>query len=146
MSISRRNYNELVFGIHTAYHCIFTVYFFFLSKLVDVPDYCVANPSKLLPDPDNCAHYFNCSDPTVAVVTRQLVNSTGHYRKECPYPDLFDSVLQQCQMFSSVKCNTRPEPQAPCMYLTSSLNVAYEWKHVRLPARLLFNTNHLPDC
>lgn len=79
-----------------------------------MPDYCTANPTKLLPDPDNCAHYFNCSDPTVNVITRQQNQQIGSYRKECPYPDLFDPVLQQCGMFTTVECKTRPEPQAPC--------------------------------
>lgn len=110
---------SIAFGVE---HCWIFRYQVFILKydmiwfyyLVDVPDYCTANPTKLLPDPDNCAHYFNCSDPTVNVITRQQNQQTGSYRKECPYPDLFNPVLQQCGMFTTVECKTRPEPQAPC--------------------------------
>jgi hypothetical protein len=71
-------------------------------SIVDVPDYCKANPTDIIQDPTNCAQYYNCSDPS-----RQ-------YKKECTYPDLFSSVTQRCERFQMVGCRKRPEPQAPC--------------------------------
>ena len=36
--------------------------------------------------------------------------------QECPYPDLFSTVYQQCLDFQSVDCEDRHEVQAPCEY------------------------------
>jgi hypothetical protein len=75
---------------------------------VDVPDYCKAHPKAILPDPDNCAHYFNCSDATTATITRATM-AAGNYRKECHYPDLFDDSIKQCNNFEMgfflIPCN-----------------------------------------
>lgn len=81
---------------------------------VDVPEYCQANPSEVLPDPDNCAQYFNCSDPAIRGSINGAVNLPENYRKECQYPDLFDPVHKECQTFTAVNCSKRNEPQAPC--------------------------------
>lgn len=75
---------------------------------MDVPEYCQANPSDILPDHDNCAQYFNCSDPAIPAYLPE------NYRKECQYPDLFDPVIKECQPFTAVNCSKRNEPQAPC--------------------------------
>lgn len=79
--------------------------FFYFS--VDVKNYCKANPLDILPDPDNCSHYYNCTQVNLSTVTTST---------ECAYPDLFSPVTQRCEMFTSVKCMKRPEPQAPCKY------------------------------
>ena len=79
-----------------------------------MPDYCAAHPSEVLPDPDNCAHFFNCSDPTLTTITRVGGLTPANYRKECHYPDLFDETIKQCNNFEMVKCDKKPEPQAPC--------------------------------
>jgi hypothetical protein len=82
---------------------------------VDVTDYCKAHPKVILPDPDNCAHYFNCSDATTATITRATM-AAGNYRKECHYPDLYDDSIKQCNKFEMVNCSKKPEPQAPCKF------------------------------
>ena len=87
---------------------------------VDIPDYCKAHPKVILPDPDNCAHYFNCSDATTATINRATM-AAGNYRKECHYPDLFDDSIKQCNKFEMVNCSKKPEPQAPCKFEIFSL-------------------------
>lgn len=74
---------------------------------VDVPDYCQANPQDIIPDLENCAHFYNCSD----VIHMKRVASM-----ECTYPDLFSRVTLRCERFTTVTCDKRPEPQAPCMH------------------------------
>lgn len=84
---------------------------------VDVPDYCTANTKRVLPDPDNCAHYYNCSSvPRQGVPRISSATALGKYGAECQYPDLFDDLTQQCRNFTDVNCSTRTEPQAPCEY------------------------------
>ncbi|KAH3812327.1 hypothetical protein DPMN_140756, partial [Dreissena polymorpha] len=67
---------------------------------------CAANPRAILPDPDNCARYFNCSQ---AAVQASLVK----YQAECDYPFLFNTQTMACDDFEIVKCGTRLEPKAP---------------------------------
>lgn len=86
------------------YNCLNTIIFIYL---VDVPDYCSVHPQALLPDLDNCAKLFNCSEP-------------GIY-KECKYPNLFSLQSLSCQDFTKVNCGGRKEPQAPCEYLISQV-------------------------
>ncbi|KAJ8316011.1 LOW QUALITY PROTEIN: hypothetical protein KUTeg_006025 [Tegillarca granosa] len=83
-------------------------------ETVDVPDFCKANPQAILPDPDNCAHYFNCSQNSSSI--HRKLTSIGNYRVECSYPDLFDQKWLTCHNFTNVTCDHRPEPQAPCEY------------------------------
>nr|XP_022322146.1 uncharacterized protein LOC111123822 isoform X3 [Crassostrea virginica] len=83
---------------------------------VDVPEYCAANPTDVLPDPDNCAHFFDCNKKTTMVHRAAHVVSLKTFTKECPYPDLFDYNSRQCMTFTSVDCRTRPEPMIPCEY------------------------------
>lgn len=93
------------------------IQYFIIIPTVDVPDYCVANPKDVLPDPDNCAHFFDCNNKTTMVHRAAHVVSIQSYTKECQYPDLFDSNNRQCRLFTAVKCETRPEPMTPCKYI-----------------------------
>ncbi|VDI54945.1 Hypothetical predicted protein, partial [Mytilus galloprovincialis] len=77
---------------------------------VDVPEYCKANTAAIIPDPTNCAKYYNCSDPT-----RQDIFILETCR-ECTYPDLFSRVTFKCENFSTVNCIPLQEPLAPCEY------------------------------
>lgn len=75
---------------------------------VDPSVACKNNPHQLLANPVDCAQYYDCSQKT---------SSMGQdYLKECKYPDLFSPVTKKCQDFQTVKCDKRPEPQAPCKY------------------------------
>ncbi|KAK3583070.1 hypothetical protein CHS0354_004015 [Potamilus streckersoni] len=79
---------------------------------VDVPDYCAANPSAIVADEDDCAQFFNCSDP----------NSRNGTAMECKYPDLFSRLTMHCEVFTNTSCDSRMEPQAPCEYRQNICN------------------------
>lgn len=68
----------------------------------EVPDFCKANPTAVIPSLTNCAEFYNCSD--------------GNKAHECQYPDLFSKISHKCENFTGVQCNNRTEPQAPCKY------------------------------
>ena len=89
---------------------------------MDIPDYCGANPSVVLPDPDNCGRYYNCSmSPGQHTRTHSLSPlKIASYHIECRYPDLFDLTTMHCADFQSVKCPNRTEPQAPCKCFNKS--------------------------
>ncbi|XP_062607658.1 uncharacterized protein LOC134269470 [Saccostrea cucullata] len=88
---------------------------------VDVPDFCAVHPLDIVPALDNCARYFNCSAvnaaPPSLIKARNLANSAVVDQMECSYPALFDVSSGDCRNFTSVTCDRRPEPQAPCEYL-----------------------------
>ncbi|KAL4228860.1 hypothetical protein ACF0H5_011900 [Mactra antiquata] len=89
---------------------------------VDIPDYCKIHQNAILPDPDDCSRYYQCNS---------ITNS-----KQCTYPDLFSTVINQCTTFSQVQCGTRPEPTAPCQYdhnLCQTTNSACVPCQIRLP-------------
>ncbi|XP_069104084.1 LOW QUALITY PROTEIN: uncharacterized protein [Argopecten irradians] len=73
--------------------------------------HCTDRPFDLIPDPTNCARYFNCSNPGVS---RGMVQP---YLAECKYPKLFVSSSMGCQIFTTVSCQDRYEPRAPCEYI-----------------------------
>lgn len=92
---------------------------FCIFNLVDVPDYCAVHPADILPAPDNCAHYYNCSAINAALpprmISRKLMSGVlDAHEMECTYPDLFDVSSRSCRNFTTVTCKSRPEPQAPC--------------------------------
>ena len=63
--------------------------------------YCRKHPTDKIPNMKNCAKYEDCSN-------QQDTSS------ECTYPDLFSTVTGKCENFTTVNCEKRPEPQAPC--------------------------------
>lgn len=74
---------------------------------------CMQNPYALLPDPKNCARYYNCSQ----VIT---LPSLEKYQGECDYPLLFNLDTMACDDFEIVLCKERVEPKAPCEYLLAT--------------------------
>lgn len=72
---------------------------------VDAGPYCKANPRDVIAMKDNCAHYIDCE---------QVVQGASDAVSECTYPDLFSTLSMTCQAFTTVHCDNRPEPQAPC--------------------------------
>ena len=106
---------------------------------VDVPKYCKANPREIIPDHDNCAHYFDCVKVNQNRTSRAM--TTGMV-SECKYPDLFDSQTLTCQSFTSVSCHDRPEPQAPCKFSVLYVFFYLEWgggMHLYLYTIILHN-------
>ena len=95
---------------------VYTYFYFVIYISVDIPDYCGANPSDVLPDPDNCGRYYNCSMSPGHGTKRSLSPlKIATYHMECRYPDLFDVSTMMCADFETVNCPNRKEPQAPCM-------------------------------
>ena len=73
----------------------------------NIDEFCKANPTLIVPHPDTCGQYYNCS----------AMSKYGHHLQECHYPDLFDEVSLTCKDFEQVKCNqSKHEPEAPCKY------------------------------
>ncbi|XP_062568375.1 uncharacterized protein LOC134230562, partial [Saccostrea cucullata] len=103
---------------------------------VDVPDYCKAHLSDILPNPYNCGQYFNCSTGITSTLQSQTPRSLELFKMECSYPDLFDSSSSKCGHFEIVACRGRPEPQAPCQYeqnLCQASNTSCQMCSNRLP-------------
>ena len=75
---------------------------------MDATPYCQAHPTEIIPMKDNCAHYIDC--------TRVLAGVTADPVSECTYPDLFSTLSMTCQAFTTVQCDSRPEPMAPCTF------------------------------
>lgn len=70
----------------------------------------------VIPDPANCARYYNCSDPSLA----QGLDEP--YRQECKYPRLFQSAGVGCQLFTMVRCQkNRYVPKTPCKFTILSM-------------------------
>ncbi|KAJ8316017.1 hypothetical protein KUTeg_006031 [Tegillarca granosa] len=79
---------------------------------VDPVALCKNKKSQIFINPVNCAQYYDCS---------KVNTSLGKaFLSECKYPKLFSSTTKKCEDFTSVKCDRRPEPQAPCKYTSFS--------------------------
>ncbi|XP_062578131.1 uncharacterized protein LOC134240032, partial [Saccostrea cucullata] len=72
------------------------------------PSYCKTHPFAVVAKEDNCAQYYNCSLPAKRFASNQI--------QECTYPNLFSRTTLKCETFTSVSCDSRLEPQAPCEY------------------------------
>ena len=73
----------------------------------NIDPFCQANPTSIVPHPDTCGQYYNCS----------AMSKYGHHLQECHYPDLFDEVSLTCKNFEQVKCKkSKHEPEAPCKF------------------------------
>ncbi|XP_046572060.1 uncharacterized protein LOC124280209 [Haliotis rubra] len=70
---------------------------------------CLPGSRALIPHPENCAQYYNCSDP------KQRFRWPEHLR-ECPYPQLYNVITKQCEHYSMVKCGDREQPISHCDY------------------------------
>lgn len=64
--------------------------------------------------PESCARYVDCRNRNTLI---------GNYQEECAYPQLFDSFNNSCKPYREVKCGNRPEPKAPCEYITFYQNI-----------------------
>ncbi|BFZ01121.1 hypothetical protein BsWGS_04160 [Bradybaena similaris] len=111
---------------------------------VDFDHECFNSPGALLPHPDNCHWYFNCSFANLEAIgssTGQLesyqdvtesssssdrdgvismqpfrVIEAGLFVWECRYPQLFDDITGKCREFVNVDCKSRFEAVDQCEY------------------------------
>ena len=81
-----------------------------LPTTADARPYCQANPGSVVQVSDNCAQYINCTAVLAMAPTSDPV-------QECKYPDLFSTQTMGCQDFTTVHCDKRKEPKAPCKLL-----------------------------
>ena len=77
--------------------------------------FCTAYPNAIIHSPLACAQYFDCSSK---------VTMLGNYKKECPYPQLFDATTKTCKPYDIVDCGRRFIPVEPCKscYINGSPN------------------------
>ncbi|XP_050411504.1 uncharacterized protein LOC126826099 [Patella vulgata] len=71
--------------------------------------YCSQNPQAKFPDPASCALFYDCS-------RYEHDTNLYAYQTECVYLYLYDVDLKRCVYFLQAKCQSRPEPRAPCEY------------------------------
>ncbi|CAL1539215.1 unnamed protein product, partial [Lymnaea stagnalis] len=106
---------------------------------IDTDHPCIRQPGALLPHPENCHWYINCSlanlDDTQARSNEEQgddpsedtregfyllqpfrVRREGVFVWECRFPQLFDDVTNVCREFINVECKNRFEPVDQCEY------------------------------
>nr|AKI30062.1 chitin binding beak protein 1 [Dosidicus gigas] len=81
-----------------------------VHEIVNPYSYCQLHPTAVLPHPDSCALFYNCSRPT------SLGKYFSPYVDECPYPELFSKTTKRCEPYRTVHCERRPEPRDVCQY------------------------------
>ncbi|KAJ8313685.1 hypothetical protein KUTeg_008246 [Tegillarca granosa] len=69
-------------------------------------DMCFGSQKRIVPHPEDCALYYNCS--SIYRVIPLYMEQNLH---ECPYPKLFSTETNQCEMFHRVECGKRKEPK-----------------------------------
>ncbi|CAG2229575.1 unnamed protein product [Mytilus edulis] len=79
---------------------------------IDINQTCKNDANLLIPHPNICQMYYNCSQ-AVSPLPTENINLHFHglrpaYLHECPYPDLF-STNMSCQKYTDVKCGSRYE-------------------------------------
>ncbi|KAJ8313686.1 hypothetical protein KUTeg_008247 [Tegillarca granosa] len=74
-------------------------------------DMCFGSQKRIVPHPEDCALYYNCS--SIYRVIPLYMEQNLH---ECPYPKLFSTETNQCEMFHRVECGKRKEPKWECQY------------------------------
>ncbi|XP_067685005.1 uncharacterized protein [Haliotis asinina] len=79
---------------------------------------CLPGSRALIPHPENCAQYYNCSAP------RQGYKWPQHLR-ECPFSQLYNVMTKQCEHYSMVKCGDRQEPISHCDYRANQCEAAH---------------------
>ncbi|KAK7471462.1 hypothetical protein BaRGS_00035898 [Batillaria attramentaria] len=67
----------------------------------------VTSPPTTAPKGDNCAQFYNCSNPH---------SRLGAYVSECPIGQLFDAARGHCAPRHTIMCGRRYEPLQACDY------------------------------
>ncbi|CAG2197441.1 unnamed protein product [Mytilus edulis] len=94
----------------------------FISFL-DVNQTCKSDANRLIPHPNTCQLYYNCSQAVSPIPTWYRLYThipqvlRPAYLHECPYPELFSTTTMSCQNYTDVKCGSRYETKNKCDYL-----------------------------
>ncbi|XP_005098339.1 uncharacterized protein LOC101862413 [Aplysia californica] len=84
-------------------------------------DMCPPGSTGLVPHPDFCQRYYNCSD-----TSSRRYSFLTTFEDECKYPDLFDYVSKTCKNFEEATCLPGTEIGVePCDYLKKRCYVAH---------------------
>ncbi|KAK3102049.1 hypothetical protein FSP39_008390 [Pinctada imbricata] len=75
-------------------------------ELSPIEKMCQENPTAIIPHPQHCAKYINCSR------IKEEHQGVG----ECPYPMLWEETSKKCAKHELTKCGERFEPIDPCDY------------------------------
>ncbi|XP_067669704.1 uncharacterized protein [Haliotis asinina] len=70
---------------------------------------CERLPGLKFPASTSCSKYYDCSRPS-------WDPALDPYQRECPYFQLWDSSTFVCSQYTTVNCDSRFEPRAPCDY------------------------------
>ncbi|XP_063401940.1 neurogenic locus notch homolog protein 1-like [Mytilus trossulus] len=93
---------------------------------IDVNQTCESDADTLIPHPNTCQLYYNCSQAVSPLPTenRKYPHRTQilrpAYLHECSYPELFCTTTLSCQNYTDVKCGSRYETKNKCDYLAIS--------------------------
>jgi len=74
----------------------------------------------LIPHPDECQTYYNCSHKYEQVPTYY-----EQHMMECPYPELFNTKTMSCDHFENVQCDKRKEVKNGCDYKRNQCPVSH---------------------
>ncbi|XP_052086945.1 uncharacterized protein LOC127724124 isoform X2 [Mytilus californianus] len=91
----------------------------------DVNQTCKSDATTLIPHPNTCQLYYNCSQAVSPLPTENRLYDhipqilRPAYLHECPYPQLFSANIS-CQNYTDVKCGSRYETKNKCDYLAVS--------------------------
>ncbi|VDI50299.1 Hypothetical predicted protein [Mytilus galloprovincialis] len=93
---------------------------------IDVNQTCKSDVDSLIPHPNTCQLFYNCSQAVSPLPTED--RRTPHmphtlrppFLHECPFPELFSTVTMSCQNYTDVKCGSRYETKNKCDYLAVS--------------------------
>ncbi|VDI08421.1 Hypothetical predicted protein [Mytilus galloprovincialis] len=94
---------------------------------IDVNQTCKYNTESLIPHPNTCQLFYNCSQAVSPIPTTEKVYANSRipqhaYLHECPYPELFSTTSMSCQNYTDVKCGSRYETKNKCDYLAVGYN------------------------
>ncbi|XP_048249990.1 uncharacterized protein LOC124110914 [Haliotis rufescens] len=70
---------------------------------------CERLPGLKFPASTSCSKYYDCS-------TVSWNSALDPYQRECPYFQLWDPITFTCSQYTSVTCDGRFQPKAPCDY------------------------------
>ncbi|CAG2229568.1 unnamed protein product [Mytilus edulis] len=93
---------------------------------IDVNQTCKYDTDTLIPHPNTCQLFYNCSQAVSPIPTAERIYShipqilRPAYLHECPYPELFSTTSMSCQNYTDVKCGSRYETKNKCDYLADS--------------------------
>ncbi|XP_052086950.1 neurogenic locus notch homolog protein 2-like [Mytilus californianus] len=98
---------------------------------IDVNQTCKYDADTLIPHPNTCQLFYNCSQAVSPLPTEDRLYThrpqilRPAYLHECPYPELFSTSTLTCHNYTEVNCRSRFETKNKCDYLAVSYNCVH---------------------